>query len=397
MLEPAASSVQVTHNLCNHLVKVGCEVHVFTAPRWLLTTSALGKGTPYHLHICFYRRTQLRSYQAQTALASLFWRLIRLAQHVWAMIAISLGASAFDVVHTQILPVPCFDYFCLRFIARRTPVVCTVHELVPHSSKYRRLTGAFFLRIYRDARLLFVYTDYTRNRLVQLGIAPEKILKIPHGNLEHLLTLKQPPASAAASDAPPVVLFIGGIRQDKGLDTLIKATAHLRQKIGNLKLQVAGAPGPHIGGILKLVQDLNLQDVIDFRLGYLTEQEFADYLGQATVVALPYRRIEQSGVAIAACTFGKAIVATRSGGVAELVTEAGNGLLVPMDDSISFAEALKLLLRDENKRRLFELRSAEYAQGTLSWGPIAAKTVEAYRVAIMHREMRAAPTIAEPS
>jgi hypothetical protein len=56
--------------------------------------------------------------------------------------------------------------------------------------------------------------------------------------------------------------------------------------------------------------------VVDFRLGYLAEQAFADYVSRATVVALPYRRIEQSGVAIAACTFGKAIVATRCGGFA---------------------------------------------------------------------------------
>src|SRR5207248_3141084 len=170
----------------------------FTAPRWLLTTDALGKGTAYHLHIRFYRRTQSRSYQARTALARQFWRRVRLVQHIWTMISISLAASTFDVVHTQILPVPWFDCYCLRFIARRTPVVCTVHELVPHNSKCRRLTGAFFRRIYRDARLLFVYTDYTRDRLVKLGIAPETILKIRHGKLEHLLNLKATPASVAA-------------------------------------------------------------------------------------------------------------------------------------------------------------------------------------------------------
>jgi|SRR5690348_1334094 len=382
MLDPAASSVQVTHNLCNHLVEAGCEAHVFTAPRWLLTTNALGKSTAYHLHIRFYRRTQSRSYHARTALSRLFWRSLRMAQHVWAMISISVAAKTFDVVHTQILPVPWFDYFCLRFIARKTPVVCTVHELVPHNSKYRRLTGAFFRRIYRAARLLLVYTDYTRDRLIhELRIAPEKILKIPHGNLEHLLRLKPPPGSLAPGQGP-VALFIGGLRPDKGLDTLIKAAAHLRHKIANLKVQVAGMPGPGMAGILELVRRLELQDVVDFRLGYLAEQEFAAYLSRATVVALPYRRIEQSGVAIAACTFGKAIVATRCGGMAELIAEAGNGLLVPVDEPVSFAEALELLLRDDQKRRALELRSEHYARETLSWGPIAAKTVQAYGIAV---------------
>ena len=210
------------------------------------------------------------------------------------------------------------------------------------------------------------------------------------------MNLKATPASVAAVEGP-VALFIGGIRKDKGLDILLKAAAHLRHKIVNLKVQIAGMPGPHMAGIRKLVQDLNLQNVVDFRLGYLTEQVFADYVSRATVVALPYRRIEQSGVAIAACTFGKAIVATRCGGLAELVTDAGNGLLVPIDDPISFADALELLLRDENQRRVFELRSENYAQETLSWGSITAKTLDAYQIAIKHRDMRAARAVTEPS
>lgn len=395
MLDAAASSVQVTHSLCNHLAEMGCEVHVFTAPHWLRTTSSVDSKMIYYPHVSFYRGTQMRSYEARNVPAKLFWRLVRLVQHVCAMISICLAARHFDVIHTQILPIPILDYFFLCFIARRTPVVCTVHELVPHNTKWRRLTGAFVRGIYQRADLLFFYTEYTGNRLIEeLAIPPKKIFKVPHGNLEHLLRLKPDPVK---SESDPVVLFIGQIRRDKGVDTLVRAAAHLRDKIPNFKLRIAGNPGFDMASIFKLTRELGLQEIIEFRLGYLPEQDFAEYLNKATVVALPYRRIEQSGVAIAACTLGKALVGTRCGGVEELITEAGNGLLVPVDDPVAFADALALLLQDGSKRRYCEVQSEKYASGALSWGPIASKTINGYQIALKQRAPAAAPALTEPS
>jgi glycosyltransferase involved in cell wall biosynthesis len=379
MLDPAGSSAQVSHSLCKHLSELGCDVHVFTAPHWLRVS---GANTTYRKRICFYRGTQMRSYNAQNAVYRMFWRIVRLMQHVWAMISICVIARKFDVVHTQILPLPAFDYFCLRVIAHRTPVVCTVHELVPHQSKYRRFTGACFGAIYRLARVLFVYTEYTGNRLVaELDIPREKVLKVPHGSLERLLDMKPNPVPSP-SDEPPVVLFVGNIRADKGVDILIKAASYLRGKVPSFRLQIAGTPGIDVTALRDSALELGLQDCVEFHLGFLPEQEFAAYLSRATVVALPYRRIEQSGVAIAACTFGKAIVATRCGGLEELITEADNGLLVPIDDPIAFAEALATLILDGERRKACERRSKEYADTTLSWAPIASKTVAGYRIAM---------------
>jgi glycosyltransferase involved in cell wall biosynthesis len=379
MLDPAGSSAHVSHSLCNHLSELGCDVHVFTAPHWLRVS---GSTTAYQKNICFYLGTQMRSYDARNAVYRMFWCIVRLMQHVWAMVSICVIARKFDVVHTQILPLPAFDYLCLRLIAHRTPVVCTVHELVPHRSKYRRFAGACFGAIYRLARVLFVYTEYTGNKLVaELGVPREKVLRVPHGSLEGLLETGPNP-TPSSSEEPPVVLFVGNIRADKGLDTLIKAASCLRGKVPSFRLQIAGTPGIDVAALHDSAMELGLESFVEFHPGYLPEREFARYLSRATVVALPYRRIEQSGVAIAACTFGKAMVATRCGGLEELITEADNGLLVPIDDSIAFAEALATLILDGEKRRACERRSKHYADTTLSWKPIALKTVAGYGIAM---------------
>lgn len=381
MLDAAASSVQVTHNLCNHLGQSGCDVHVFTAPRWMRSADSCSRSF-YQKRITFYAHTQIRSYEARTAASRLFWRILRLAQHARAMFAICSMAREFDVVHVQILPVPALDYLYLRMIAKHTPIVFTVHELVPHSARFRGLTGRILKASYHLASILFVYTDYTRKRLInEQGVAPDKVQIIPHGNLEHLLELKSD-SRPISGEQPPIILFIGNIRRDKGLDVLIQAARHLRKKVSNFKIQIAGTPGFDLTAIQNSVVELGLQDFVEWRLGFLQEREFASYLNGATIVVLPYLRAEQSGVAVAACTFGKAIVASRCGGVAELVTEAGNGLLVPVNDPGALADALAELLLDKEKRELFEQRSASYACGALSWGPIASKTVSAYKTAV---------------
>ena len=393
MLDPAGSSAHVSHNLCNHLSRMGCDVHVLTAPHWLRATGTSEK-TEYQVHVCFYRGTQIRSYQAKSGFVRVWWRVVRLVQHIRAMASVCAMAREFDVVHTQILPLPALDYVCLAIIARRTPIVCTVHELVPHTAKYRRLTGKSLQRIYRLASVLFVYTEYTRNRLIQEQRVPsEKIFNVPHGNLEHLLDLTSGVDDEQRSH-PPIVLFLGSIRPDKGLDTLIKAGWHLRKKVPSFKVMIAGVPGFDLTNVRKLVSELDLQHLVDFHLGYVPESEFAVHLRRAAVVALPYRRVEQSGVAIAACTLGKAIVATRCGGLEELITEAGNGILVPIDNPGALADALATLLLDEGARRLCEVRSRSYAQSKLSWASIASRTMLGYDTAIRrleYAERRVAP------
>lgn len=381
MLDPAGSSVQVTHNLCKHLAHSGCDVHVFTAHHWLRAVPDQAQSG-YKSHPAFYRGTQLKSYDARNVITRLFWRAVRFLQHTRTMFIVCAAAKHFDVVHTQILPVPLVDAMFLHWISRRTPLVCTVHELVPHSSRFRRLTGAALNSIYRRASILFAYTKFTRERLIEeLSIHPSKIQIVPHGTLEHLLEVNAASSSGAGNHVP-IILFIGNIRRDKGLDVLIDAVSRLRNKFSNFKLRIAGSPGYDLAPIRARVASLHIENLTEFHLGYLDNDRFVSYLRDASVVALPYRRIEQSGVAIAACTLGKAIVATRCGGVGELVTEAGNGLLVPIDDAAAFAEALEVVLLDESKRRLFERRSLEYANRVLSWQSITQKTLTGYQSAL---------------
>ena len=385
ILDPAGSGAMVTHNLCNHLAEQGCEVEVISGPHWARTVG--DSPMKYRLQLEFYRKTQLQSYAAKNAVMRWLWRGARFCDHLRGMASFSRQAKKADIVHAHFFPVPAIDYVFLYLITRHTPLVCTVHEIVPHNSRFRSFTGACFRAIYKRADILLDHTEHTRRQLVdELKLPESKIVRVRIGKMEHLAEKGMASTNSAGRDDTPIALFAGYIRKDKGIDVLINAAFHLRKQQLAFKVVIAGRPSYDLSSVKKLASDLGVADVVEFHLGYMQENEFARRLREATVVVLPYRRAEQSAVAVAACTFGKAIVATRCGGLEELVNEAGNGILVPVDDPVALADAIGLVLTDCNQRREFERRSKAYAEQELSLKAISEKTLAAYRAAINRRE-----------
>lgn len=381
MLDPSGATCGVTHNLCNALADLSCEVHWFTAPSCARAVARC-RTREYRMHVAFYRRTQSRSYAGSTHRpVTLLWRLARLAGHLWMMARIVVIARRFDIVHVQWLPVPLLDILWLWWLTKRTAVVYTVHNRLPHDIRWKRLYSALYRVLYRLPRALFVHTSHTARGLVgEFGVPPERIVEIRHGSLDHLLDIPHVQAGhAKPNGSTPLVALIGQIRHDKGLDVLLRATHRLLPELPNIRILVAGRPRVDMAPYFELVRRLDLSNVVEFRLGYLNEEELPALFRSATVVVLPYRSIDQSGVAVAACTFGKAIVASRCGGLEELVGEAENGLLVPVDDPERLADAIRELVLDRPQRARLELNSRRYAAGALSWEPIAAKTLETYR------------------
>jgi glycosyltransferase involved in cell wall biosynthesis len=107
--------------------------------------------------------------------------------------------------------------------------------------------------------------------------------------------------------------------------------------------------------------------------------EFAGALLRADVVALPYRRIDQSGVLFAALALGRPIVASRVGGFAEVVEQTGAGVCVEPGDPAALAVALVEVLADSGRREAMAAASRAAADGPFAWDAIAEATEAIYR------------------
>jgi glycosyltransferase involved in cell wall biosynthesis len=107
------------------------------------------------------------------------------------------------------------------------------------------------------------------------------------------------------------------------------------------------------------------------------ESEVPAIFRRATVVALPYRQIDQSGVLMTALAFEKPVLATRVGGFAETIQHAVHGYVSEPGDVAGLASNLETALGDPN-RHTMRKSIRELKQGYLSWDYAAQRTIEVY-------------------
>ena len=102
---------------------------------------------------------------------------------------------------------------------------------------------------------------------------------------------------------------------------------------------------------------------------YVPNEEVARYFAAADVVALPYREATGSGIAQIAFGAGVPVIATRTGGLEEVVEEGVSGLLVPARDPTELARAVERFFDENLGARLRE--GVARTQGRFSWEGLA--------------------------
>ncbi len=192
----------------------------------------------------------------------------------------------------------------------------------------------------RTFKLVVAHSEAVKRRLLEEGIGPVEV--VPHGIPE---AAPRPPLSE-----PPTVAFAGRLVPEKGIDILVRAFAKVREEIPSARLLVAGE-GKERENLEKLARDLKLGPAASF-LGKLTREEMEQAFAPAWVQAVPSIWEEPFGiVAVEAMMRGTAVVASNSGGLAEIVQDERSGILVPPGDPDSLAQAL---IRPLQNRELAE-------------------------------------------
>jgi glycosyltransferase involved in cell wall biosynthesis len=166
-----------------------------------------------------------------------------------------------------------------------------------------------------------------------------------------------------------VALFLGLIRPYKGINVLLDAAARLPEGSDWLVL-VAGEPWRGLGERLeRRVAELGLDRRVRLDLGWVPEPRVPVLLAAADVVVLPYLTGSQSAVAPMALAHGVPVLTTAVGGVAEVVADGVNGMVVPPADPEALTRALAAL--DPATLSKLAAGAAETA-GELTWNGYAA-------------------------
>jgi glycosyltransferase involved in cell wall biosynthesis len=142
---------------------------------------------------------------------------------------------------------------------------------------------------------------------------------------------------------PPVVLCIGRLADEKGFDLALRAFASVIHRLPKARLMIAG-DGPARPTLEQLTAKLGLGGAVKF-VGWVEPDGVAKVLNSSTLVVVPSRWEEPFGlVALEAALMGRAVLATRVGGLPEVVLDQQTGILVEKENSDALAEAIIYLL-----------------------------------------------------
>ncbi|MHB9058510.1 MAG: glycosyltransferase family 4 protein, partial [Bacillota bacterium] len=216
------------------------------------------------------------------------------------------------------------------------------------------------------------------------GVGPARLSVIPNG-LERRTGSGR---SGAIRPRPEVGLrgdrrrgprfgVLARLAREKGVDTLLRATATARRDLPGLTVVVAG-DGPERSRLEALTRRLGLDGVVRF-LGWLNDQDA--FLGGIDVLVAPSRTEGQSLAVMEAMAAGLPVIASRVGGLVDLVREGEDGLLVDPDDPDGLAAAMRRLGTDAAERARMGVVAAASAAG---WDD-ARESVR--RVAAVYREV----------
>jgi len=199
--------------------------------------------------------------------------------------------------------------------------------------------------------------------------APAVVHPLPH---EAAVAGERVAARAALGVGEKAVaaLCFGLIRRYKGVDVFLDALARLPGDAPLVGL-VAGEPWGEAGRVVRArLANPALRGRVVARLEWVPEREAGVWFAAADVAVLPYRSATGSAVAAQALAWGLPIVGSRVGGIAEVVEDGVNGILVPPGDLDELARALLRLGDEELRARL--AAGARESAGRWSWASYAA-------------------------
>jgi glycosyltransferase involved in cell wall biosynthesis len=177
----------------------------------------------------------------------------------------------------------------------------------------------------------------------------------------------------------PTALFVGVLERYKNVDGLAAAWRVVAERVPDARLVVIGR-GPLWPLVERLAADLRGRVE---HVKALPPDEVARRLDEATVLVLPSRYEGLGRVVIEAFARGRGVVASRAGGVLDLVEDGVQGLLVDQEDTPGLADALVRVLTDpELAGRLGAAASARFATWNQSADEFARRTKELVEAAL---------------
>lgn len=249
-------------------------------------------------------------------------------------------------------------------------MVLSVHDPVEHSS-----TSSPIKRFYRKVafgipKKYVIFNKSQRQDFInKYKIVETQVVNSQLSIYSFLRYLNQNEAIFETIKGKQYILFFGTITRYKGLDVLLESMKEVHKVLPELNVIIAGG-----GRIYFPVDEYKQLSYVTIINRFIQNDELATLIRNSLFVVCPYRDATQSGVIMSSFSLSKPVIATNVGGLAEMVRDGINGIIIPPNSVNSLTQAIVALYQNHYLLNMMtENICNDYEDGNSSWKTIVKK------------------------
>lgn len=234
--------------------------------------------------------------------------------------------------------------FGLSKLKKYFKVVITFHHF-----RYGLLHNLSLKRIFSNINVGIVHTTHLLAMAEKFGIKNIKHIEYPKFSETKTISTIDARNYLGISNDCPLLLALGGTREDKGLDILLEA---LKKVDKPFKLLIAGQPQTYDENFINKAI-VSYKDRVYKILRYLTDSEICTIVSASDIVVLPYRRIFDgaSGPLVEGVAYGKTIIGPNHGSLGQIIIDNHLGYTFESEKVSSLCEVIDNALSNPNKEK----------------------------------------------
>lgn len=168
-------------------------------------------------------------------------------------------------------------------------------------------------------------------------------------NLDKNIDVRKQKEILGFSKDDDVLLFFGYVRKYKGLNILIDAFPAILETNPKAKLLIVGEFYDSADKYYQQIETLGIKDHVKVIQKFVPNEDVGKYYSIADIVILPYLTGTQSGVLNIAYGFGKPVIVTNVGGLAEDVIDNNTGYIIEPNNASEIVNSVKKFFNDRSK------------------------------------------------
>lgn len=243
------------------------------------------------------------------------------------------------------------------------------------------------LRIFKSVRAQAVTTKIQEEKLMQLyDFISDNISIIPPGVNVHSFKPLKPGEGGIKTEVPDRYIFcLSRIDSNKGHDLLLKAFDKVIKEISDIHLVIGGgSPKPQnremevLNNMKEIIDEKGMNDKVHIS-GHVPDELLVSLYQQAEIFVLPSLFEPFGMTALEAMACGIPVIASKLGGIRNVISSGKNGLLVDPTNNREFADAMIKLLDNSQLAVSMGNEGHKTIHKHFSWEAIADKQIEFYK------------------